>query len=224
MKVCKEHGHVVLKWQRRKKNQGDVSKYWRGYLKEDDLKIFLDSNGLSGGGILLHTEYNFDDFKCYGHPISGRQEWVEANINGRIVQVQCLIFCEIFDILENSIKTELFHVKKPGTYAIVHFMEYNIFGKFDRKYKLYGHSQKIFFQDEDSFLIRGWSKHTSRMKGHIAVGECPPATIAMIPVECIENPLIAIEDPGSSFPHSWLFVRAKNCWAGGFVARMAQGK
>jgi len=172
----------------------------------------------------VHTEYNFDDFKCYGHPISGRQEWVEANINGRIVQVQCLIFCEIFDNLENSIKTELFHVKKPGTYAIVHFMEYNIFGKFDRKYKLYGHSQKKNFQDEDSFLIRGWSKHTSRMKGHIAVGECPPATIAMIPVECIENPLIAIEDPGSSFPHSWLFVRAKNCWAGGFVARMAQEK
>jgi len=57
MKVCKEHGHVVLKWQRQKKNQGDVSKYWRGYLKEDDLKIFFDSNGLSGGGILLHTEY-----------------------------------------------------------------------------------------------------------------------------------------------------------------------
>jgi len=58
----------------------------------------------------------------------------------------------------------------------------------------------------------------------LAEGECPPPTIAMIPVDCIENCLIAIEDPGSSYPHSWLFVRAKNCWAGGFVARMAQEK
>ena len=123
----------------------------------------------------------------YGHPISGRQEWVEANINGRIVQVQCLIFCEIFDNLENSIKTELFHVKKPGTYAIVHFMEYNIFGKFDRKYKLYGRLQKN-SQDEDSFLIRGWSKHTARIKGHLSEGQCTPPTITMIPVDSIENP------------------------------------
>ncbi len=49
------------------------------------------------------------------------------------------------------------------------------------------------------------------MKGHIAEGESPPPTIAMIPVDCIENPLIAIEDPGSSYPHSWLFEQARNC-------------
>jgi len=65
-----------------------VSKYWKGYLLEKELKIFLNCNGLTGGGILLHTEFNCDEFKCYGHPISGRQEWVEANINGRTVQVQ----------------------------------------------------------------------------------------------------------------------------------------
>jgi len=35
----------------------------------------------------------------------------------------------------------------------------------------------------------------------LAEGECPPPTIAMIPVDCIENPLIAIEDPGSYYPH-----------------------
>jgi len=49
-----------------------------------------------------------------------------------------------------------------------------------------------FPQDEDSFLIRAWSKHIARMKGHIAEGECPAPTVAMIPVDCIENPLIAI--------------------------------
>jgi len=46
----------------------------------------------------------------------------------------------------------------------------------------------------------------------------------MIPVDYIENPLVAIEDSGSSYPHSWLFVRAKNSWAGAFVARMEQEK
>jgi len=76
---------------------------------EEELKIFLNCNGLTGG-ILLHTEFNSDEFKCYGHPISGRQKWIEANINGRIVQVQCLIFCEIYDDLEIPIKTELYHV------------------------------------------------------------------------------------------------------------------
>jgi len=39
-------------------------------------------------------------------------------------------------------------------YVIHHFLEYNISGKFDREYKLYGHHQN-FLQDEDSFLIRG---------------------------------------------------------------------
>jgi len=47
--------------------------------------------------------------------------------------------CEIYEELENPIKIELYHVQKPGTYAIVHFLEHNIFGKFDREYKLYGH-------------------------------------------------------------------------------------
>jgi len=46
----------------------------------------------------------------------------------------------------------------------------------------------------------------------------------MIHIECINNSLIAIEDPGSKYPHSWLLARARNCWAGGFVARMAQEK
>jgi len=73
-------------------------------------------------------------------------------------------------------------------------------------------------------LLPGGGQHTATIKGHISEGECPPPTIAVIPVECIQISLIAIEDPGSNYPHSWLFVRARNCLAGGFVARMAQEK
>jgi len=71
---------------------------------------------------------------------------------------------------------------------------------------------------EDSFLGRGWSRHTARMKGHLSEGECPSPTIAMIPVDCIENSLIVIVDPGSSYPHNWLFAQAINSWAGGCFA------
>jgi len=63
MRVCKEHGHVVLKWQCCKKNQGPVPKYWMGYLKEEEFKIFLNCNGLTGG-LLLHTEFNCDEFNA----------------------------------------------------------------------------------------------------------------------------------------------------------------
>jgi len=49
------------------------------------------------------------------------------------------------------------------------------------------------------------------MKGHIgADGESLPPNIAMIFVDCIENPLIAIEDQSSLQPQ--------------FVARIAQEK
>jgi len=44
----------------------------------------------------------------------------------------------------------------------------------------------------------------------------------MIPVYCIENLVITIEDSDISYPCGWLFLTARNYWAGGFVARIAQ--
>jgi len=34
-----------------------------------------------------------------------------------------LIFCEIYEEINNPNKTELYHVKEPRTYTIVHFLE-----------------------------------------------------------------------------------------------------
>jgi len=76
---------------------------------------------------------------------------------------------------------------------------------------------RIFYQDEDCFLIRGWSKHTAKIKEFMLEGECPPATIAMVPVECIMKPLIAIEDTASGYPHSWLLMKSSKTWVGAFL-------
>jgi len=67
-------------------------------------------------------------------------------------------------------------------------------------------------------LIRGWSKHTAKIKELLSEGECPPPTIAMVPVECIMNPLIAVEATASGYPHSWLLMKSTETWAGAFVA------
>ena len=71
------------------------------------------------------------------------------------------------------------------------------------------------------FLDQGLVKHTAKIKDFI-VGNVPPATIAMVPVECIMSPLIAIEDTASGYPHSWLLMKSRETWAGAFVATMMQ--
>jgi len=38
---------------------------------------------------------------------------------------------------------KLYDVDKPVTYAIVIFLEYNIFGKFEKEFKLYRHHQRF---------------------------------------------------------------------------------
>ena len=102
MKVKKEDGEIILKWNRmNKKFPEPVFSYWKGYLKTDEIIQFLENNCLEGS--LLHTEFNHSEFKCYGHPVRGRQDWVEVKIEDHILQVQCLIFV----ILQRSPKKQL---------------------------------------------------------------------------------------------------------------------
>ncbi len=134
--------------------------YWKGHLNTEEIIQSLENNCLEG--CLLHTEFNHSEFKCYGHLVKGRQDWVEVKIEDHNLQVQCLIFWYILENPVKTIKTMLHNVDEPSTYAIVHFLEYNIFGKFDWRWKLYGNQQKFFYQDEDCFLIKGWSKQLQK--------------------------------------------------------------
>jgi len=71
-------------------------------------------------------------------------------------------------------------VSVPGTYAIVHFMGLDVFGEPKDNLKLYGHSQKNFYQHEDCFLVRGWSKYTTEINHHIGNQETPLPILAVI--------------------------------------------
>jgi len=53
---------------------------------------------------------------------------------------------------------------------------------------LYGSPQVNFFQDEDCFLVCGWSKHTDCIDEPLQRNqEIPTPTLALIPVTCILN-------------------------------------
>ena len=134
------------------KNEGVFDDWDHSYLHPDDLLEFLESNSLISN-VMLYTEYNFLDFKCYGHPTKLQQNWVEIFIGNKIYYVQCLLFVDILEKPKETIQTFLYNVRKTGQYALVHFMQYDIFRDNPDELELYGIPQVNFFQDEDSFLV-----------------------------------------------------------------------
>jgi len=44
---------------------------------------FLETHSLISN-VMLHTEYSFPDFKCYGHLAKLQQDWVEIMIHNKI--------------------------------------------------------------------------------------------------------------------------------------------
>jgi len=60
-------------------------------------------------------------------------------------------------ILETEITTPLHTVSVTGSYAIVHFMGFDVFGDPQKNMALYGIPQKKIYQHEDCLLTCGWS-------------------------------------------------------------------
>jgi len=50
----------------------------------------LDHKGLESS--LLHTEFNHSEFKCYGHPVKGHQDWVDVKIEDQICKFNVSFF------------------------------------------------------------------------------------------------------------------------------------
>jgi len=180
---------------------------------------YLEENHLEN--ILLHTEVNVRGCKIYGKPTKPQQDWIEVKVDDDLFQVQCLIFVRLEEPLDEEIVTPLHTVCEPGTYAIVHFLGYDIFGDFPNNLQLYGVPQRNFYQHEDCFLIRGWSKHTTQIHQKLRNGDKPVPMLAMVNMKCFQRPLIAVEDHGSGYPHSWLLTAERKCWADAFVVRMS---
>ena len=180
---------------------------------------YLERNGLTD--ILLHTEADVGACKLNGYPAKNRQDWIEVLVENEIFQVQCLIFLEIPERLENEIITPLHTVQEPGTYAIVHFLGVDIFGEPTLGLSLYGTPQRNFYQHDDCFLIRGWSKETPDIKQTVDFAEDIEPVLAMIHLSSFQRCLTGIQDTGSEYPHSWLFVPERKCWKDAFVVRMS---
>jgi len=93
------------------KNEGVFDDWDQSYLHPDDLLEFLETNSLTSN-FMLYMEYNFPDFKCYGHPTKPQQDWVEIFIGNKIYYVQCLLFVDIMEKPKEAIQTYLYKVHK----------------------------------------------------------------------------------------------------------------
>jgi len=68
------------------------------------------------------------------------------------------IFCKLPEKLENEIVTSLKSVRKPEPTLL--FLVFFDFWKATTWFKVVWKCTKNFYQDEDCFLVRGWSKQT----------------------------------------------------------------
>jgi len=119
-----------------------------------------------------------------------------------------------FDLPEGKvIDSPIYRADQAGAHVLVHFIQYDIYDHPPVGLKLYGIAQKDFYQDKNSSLIRGWSKHTAVINELMIPGVIPEPTLCMILVSCILDPITAIHDPGAYYPHSWLFVPPRAKWA-----------
>ena len=171
--------------------------------------------------VKMYTEYNHleKNFKCYGHPCMPQHNWVTVQVGDCVMLAQCMLF---FDLPEGSvIDSPIYTADQGGAHVLVHFIQYNIYDQPPVGLKLYGMTQRDFCQDEDSLLIRGWSKHTAVINELMVPGVIPEPTLCMIPVSCILDPITGIHDPGAYYPHSWLFIPPQAKWANCFVDRMS---
>jgi len=136
--------------------------------------------------------------------------------------MKCMLIACFFEIPEGKeIVLPIYKVEQPGSYALVHYIQYNLYDELPDDLKLYGvHQTMGFHQDKDISLICGWSKHTLAIDCELEDGNDPIPSLCMIPVSSIQEPVTSIEDPGAYFLQSCLFVQSHNKWAECFVDHM----
>jgi len=84
------------------KNEDVFADWDHSYLHPDVLLEFLESHALTSN-VMLYMEYNFPDFKCYGHLAKPQQDWVEIMIHNKIYYAQCLLFVDILEKQKNNL-------------------------------------------------------------------------------------------------------------------------
>jgi len=144
---------------------------------------------------------------------------VTIQVGDCIILAQYMLF---FDLPEGKvIDSPIYTADQGGAHVLVHFIQYDIYDQPPIGLKLYGIAQKDFYQDKDSWLIYGWSKHTAEINELVILNVILEPTLCMIPVSCILDSITGIHDPGAYYPHSWLFVPPWTKWADCFVNQMS---
>jgi hypothetical protein len=201
-------------------NAMNKGRKWEGLITFLQLKEFLtDLGGVEGD---LHTQYNSESgIKYRGNPVEGRHDWAVVQYGpGKII---CQFLCFLNVKRRDGIvgKTTLDSIDEDGTYAIVHYVDQNVFAERPTK-RLYGKIYNTFCIDKNCMLLTGWSKHTHCINGHTIPQEVPKATLAIVKVNKILMPCTGIVDKFSSVPHSYLFLPPKNLWSKLFIKRIKQ--
>jgi hypothetical protein len=184
-------------------------KEWNGLIQPLELKEFLiELEGINGN---MNTQYNATSgIKYRGNPMQGRHDWAIVQHGNDRIMCQFLCFMEIGDEIEMR-RTAIDSVDKKGIYAIVHYVDQDVFGSKPTR-PLYGAQHKRghgFRIDQNCMLLTGWSKHTNFINGSNIPDNTPKATIAVVKVKNILMPCTGIADYKSRIPHSYLFLPTK---------------
>jgi len=109
----------------------------------------------------------------------------------KIVFFKCNVwFFNLPECLQDEVATPLDMLCQSGTYDIVHFMGYDVFGEPPGNLQLYRTHQTGFYQHDDCFLIRRWSKHTESMHDYFDVDDIPEPIVTVVNLKHFPKNLI----------------------------------
>jgi len=195
-------------------NKKYANREWKGLVLSQELATFLSPLKLEIA--LIHMQYNSQTgIKYRGNPMENWHDWAMVQYNNNVIMCQFLCFLDVIDAKE-VLSMALDDIDERGMYAIVHFVDQNVFDRKPTK-PLYGtvHNKgHAFCVDQNCMLVTGWAKHTNMIDGPmLPVQHVPPPTMAAIKVSQIVGPCIGIADQQSLVPHSYLFLPPKTMWA-----------
>lgn len=175
----------------------------------------------------LHTEYNHPTrrWKAHGNPFTRWHDWFSAKLpleGERRVMVHVMLFFHLEEKAGREYHSMLGGVvHKPGTYAMVNYVNQNVFAKKPTT-SLYGTRYDSFLVDGNCHMIRGWAKETTQIDQNLygLKGQTPRKQVAVIPVEWLDVPVNAVLDQCNPVPFTYLFFPPRQMWPDLFVSRM----
>jgi hypothetical protein len=191
---------------------------------------FLRRMKMSG---VIYTQHNLGPMvKIRGDPFLGRHDWFQATTEKGTFLCHVLCFIETRELAgaaeepmndDEINEVHIDHVGAFGKFAVVHFVDVDVFSDGEPTKSLYGvgdfpYGYRI---DGNCDLVRGWCKHTSSIYGGEWVHLAPRPSVALFNMEneTIE-PCVGLCDDSNTYHHSYIFLKAKKHWPDLFLSRV----